>query len=232
MSNQSNPQDPKQPYTHTNQPIPPHMQQHNAVGNSPLNPNHPSSAAYVPPPKKPMSKEAKIGWFILGGLGAVALIASAVMPNAGDDAATKPSPVVTSVDTGPSPDPVVTPTNKPAAPKTTQPVAPKVTQPAMTKSQEQAIGSAESYLAYTAFSRKGLIQQLSSEAGEGFSKADATFAVDHIKVNWNEQAARSAKQYLSYTHFSRQGLIQQLESSAGEAFTHAQAVYGVNKAGL
>lgn len=184
-------------------------------------------------PKKPMSKEAKIGWLILGGLGAIALIGSALIPGAADTASTvKPSPVVTSVDTGPSPEPIVTPTNKPTVAKTTAPPAPKVTKPSMTASQEQAVGAAESYLEFTAFSRKGLIRQLSSDAGEGFSVADATFAVDHIKVNWNEQAARSAKSYLEMTHFSRAGLIRQLESSAGEGFTHAQAVYGVNKAGL
>jgi len=134
---------------------------------------------------------------------------------------------------GPTPqDPIVTPTNKPTtAPKTTAP-KPKAAQPSLTKSQEQAIGSAESYLEFSAFSRKGLIRQLSSSAGEGFSVADATYAVDHITVNWNEQAARSAKSYLEMTHFSRQGLIHQLESSAGDGFTHAQAVYGVTKAGL
>ena len=102
----------------------------------------------------------------------------------------------------------------------------------MTASQEQAIGSAKSYLQFTAFSRKGLIQQLSSNYGEGFSKADATFAVDYLKVNWNEQAALKAKSYLEMQHFSRQGLIHQLESSYGEGFTHAQAVYGVKAAGL
>jgi hypothetical protein len=141
---------------------------------------------------------------------------------------------VTTVDTGPSPDPVVTPTNKPTPPpaaKTTQP-KPTKTAPKVTAAQEQAIGSAESYLAFTAFSRKGLIRQLSSDAGEGFSVADATYAVDHIKVDWNEQAARSARSYLEMTHFSRSGLIHQLESSSGEGFTHRQAVYGVTKAGL
>lgn len=127
------------------------------------------------------------------------------------------------------------------APATTEPTvaaateAPKPTaapKPSLTKSQEQAIGSAESYLEFTAFSRKGLIHQLSSDAGEGFSVADATYAVDHIKVNWNEQAAKAARQYLEMTHFSRSGLIHQLESSAGDGFTHKQAVYGVSKAGL
>ena len=57
-----------------------------------------------------------------------------------------------------------------------------------------------------AFSRKGLIQQLSSSAGEGFSRADATYAVNHIDVNWNEQAAKAAQSYLDTMAFSRQGL--------------------------
>jgi hypothetical protein len=109
---------------------------------------------------------------------------------------------------------------------------PAPAKPTYTKAQEQAIGAAEDYLEYSAFSRKGLIKQLSSDAGEGFSKADATFAVDHIKVYWKEQAAKSAKEYLEYSNFSRSGLIHQLESDAGEGFTHSQAVYGVNKAGL
>lgn len=123
-------------------------------------------------------------------------------------------------------------TTEPTVEATTEAPKPTKTTPKMTASQEQAVGSAESYLDFTAFSRKGLIRQLSSEAGEGFSVKDATYAVDHIKVNWNEQAAKSAEAYLKMTHFSRSGLIRQLESSAGEGFTHAQAVYGVNKAGL
>jgi len=82
------------------------------------------------------------------------------------------------------------------------------------------------------FSRAGLIHQLSSSAGEGFSKADATFAVDHLNVNWNEQAVESAKSYMSMGGFSRAGLIEQLSSSAGEGFTYAQAVYAANAVGL
>jgi hypothetical protein len=104
--------------------------------------------------------------------------------------------------------------------------------PAYTPSQENAIASAQDYLDYSAFSRVGLIGQLSSKAGEGFPKADAIFAVNHIKVDWNQQAAAAAKDYLDFSAFSRTGLIQQLESKAGDGFTHAQAVYGVNQAGL
>jgi hypothetical protein len=101
-----------------------------------------------------------------------------------------------------------------------------------TAGQKNARESAEQYLQTAAFSRVGLINQLSSQYGEGYSKADALYAVDHIDVNWNEQAAKAAKNYLATQPFSRNGLIRQLESPAGDGYTHAQAVYGVNKAGL
>jgi len=182
------------------------------------------------PPKKKMSKGAKIGWFIFGGAGLL-IVAAALGPNASDTGTTSnPSSVPTVVDNGPTPDPVTTPTNKPTPVEPTKPVEPA--KPNLTKSQEQAIGSAQDYLQLKGFSRLGLIQQLSSEYGEGFSKADAIFAVDHIDVDWNEQAVRAAKSYLELKHFSRAGLIQQLESPYGDQFTHAQAVYGVSKSGL
>jgi hypothetical protein len=84
----------------------------------------------------------------------------------------------------------------------------------------------------TGFSRAGLIDQLSSSAGDGYTKADATFAVDHVHVNWNQQAVRSAKDYLAMSHFSRAGLIEQLSSSFGDGYTKAQAIYAVNHVGL
>jgi hypothetical protein len=98
--------------------------------------------------------------------------------------------------------------------------------PSLTKSQEQAIGSAEDYLEYSHFSKSGLIGQLKYE---GFSKADATFAVNHIKIDWNEQAAGTAQDYLDNQHFSRSGLISQLKY---EGYTQSQAEYGVRKVGL
>jgi hypothetical protein len=101
-----------------------------------------------------------------------------------------------------------------------------------TTSQDNARRSAEGYLETSAFSRNGLIQQLSSAYGEGFSKADAIYAVDHITVDWNEQAAKAAEGYLETSTFSRQGLIEQLSSSYGDGFTYAQAVYGVSQTGL
>jgi hypothetical protein len=94
----------------------------------------------------------------------------------------------------------------------------------ITAAMENAIGTASSYLDYSAFSRTGLIGQLEYE---GYATGDATFAVDHLKVNWNEQAFKSAKSYLEYSSFSLSGLIGQLQY---EGFTYEQASYGANKA--
>jgi hypothetical protein len=83
----------------------------------------------------------------------------------------------------------------------------------------------------TGFSRDGLISQLSSNAGDGYSVADATAAVDSLSVDWNENAAKSAAQYLSMSGFSCKGLIEQLSSSAGDKYTVDQATYGARQAG-
>jgi hypothetical protein len=90
--------------------------------------------------------------------------------------------------------------------------------------QSNARRQAENYLDSQAFSRKGLIDQLEFE---GYSTADATYAVDNVSVDWNEQAARKAAQYLDSQSFSRQGLLDQL---LFEGFTRSQASYGVSVA--
>lgn len=82
------------------------------------------------------------------------------------------------------------------------------------------------------FSQAGLVQQLTSSAGDGFPKADAEFAVSYLKPDWNAQAVEAAKGYMSMGGFSRAGLIEQLTSSAGDGFTRAQAEYAANKVGL
>jgi len=101
-----------------------------------------------------------------------------------------------------------------------------------TVSQQNALKEAESYLQSSAFSETGLIEQLSSEAGSGFPRADAVWAVEHLHVNWNEQAVKEAESYLHTSSFSCQGLIEQLSSEAGSKFTVAQAEYGAKKVGL
>jgi hypothetical protein len=102
----------------------------------------------------------------------------------------------------------------------------------MTVSQANAIEAAERYLAMVPFSRSGLIQQLSSKHGEGYSRADAVYAVDHLSVEWKQQAVRAAKHHLTERSFSREGLIHQLKARYGDGFTHAEALYGVEGTGL
>lgn len=45
---------------------------------------------------------------------------------------------------------------------------------------EQAVRSAKDYLSMSHFSRAGLIQQLSSKYGDGYTVAQATYAANHV----------------------------------------------------
>lgn len=102
----------------------------------------------------------------------------------------------------------------------------------MTVQQKNAVRSAKQYLSFKGFSRDGLIQQLSSDAGDGYDVQDATVAVDSLNVDWNEQAVKAAQAYLEFKGFSCKGLIQQLSSSAGDKFTKEQAEYGAKGVGV
>jgi Host cell surface-exposed lipoprotein len=97
------------------------------------------------------------------------------------------------------------------------------------RANRRALESAESYLAMSGFSKQGLYEQLSSSYGEGFTQAQAQYAVDHVGADWNREAVQSARSYLEFSPMSRAALIDQLSSSAGEGFTYEQALYAVNK---
>ena len=127
-----------------------------------------------------------------------------------------------------------TDTTSSASPAKVEAMAPSAakahkSKPAGTTSQRNALQAARDYLDTQAFSKRGLIQQLSSSAGEGYPKADARWAVAHLDVDWKAQAVKSAREYLDTQSFSRSGLIEQLSSSAGEGFTLAQAQHAVAK---
>jgi Host cell surface-exposed lipoprotein len=171
----------------------------------------------TPPRKRHRVRNTVLVLAVLAGMGG---IASAV--SGGSHPAANPAPPATS-----APAPA---TSQPAAsePATSAPAA-----PAGTVSQQQALESAKSYLALgTGFSEKGLIDQLSSQYGDKFSVADATWAVAHSGADWNAQAVMSAKGYMKMGGFSRAGLIDQLTSPSGDQFTLAQATYAVNQVGL
>jgi len=101
----------------------------------------------------------------------------------------------------------------------------------LTGPQNNAVRAANQYINMTGFSRDGLINQLSSDAGDGFEISDATVAVDSLNIDWNQQAVKSAKQYLNMMGFSCKGLIEQLSSSAGDQYTVDQATHGAKQAG-
>jgi len=188
----------------------------------------PNPTITPPAPAAPERKKSALRrhpWRTFFGTVAVLVIAGPVAA-AASGGASSPAPASKPAASTPAAPAPAAPAPSSAAAKPAKPA------PHYTVSQQQAIGSAQDYLSYQAFSRKGLIEQLSSKYGEGFSRADATFAINHIKVDWNKEAVQSAKDYLSTQHFSRAGLIEQLSSSFGAGFTKAQAIYAVNHVGL
>jgi hypothetical protein len=175
----------------------------------------------APPPPLPPAKKNHIGLIIiliiLGALvfvcvGVFTACASAAPDDGNSFATTNPTDETT---------PSTTTTSTTKTTKTTQ---------AISAEERNAIESARGYLGNQAFSRRGLIGQLSSKYGESYPVDVATRAVDSLHVDWNQQAYRSAKSYLDTGPFSRAGLIEQLESKSGEGFTHSQAVYGATRA--
>lgn len=131
-----------------------------------------------------------------------------------------------------TPAPTATPSNEVATTEVaTTNESTRIKESSLTGPQNNAVRSAEQYISMSGFSRDGLIQQLSSSAGDGYELADATVAVDSLSIDWNEQAARSAKQYLEMSGFSCSGLIEQLSSRAGDKYTVDQAKYGAKQAG-
>ena len=105
--------------------------------------------------------------------------------------------------------------------------------PSMTTAQQQAVEAAQGYLSMgSGFSEQGLIKQLTSSAGNGFTEAQAEYAVNHLHPDWDAQAVDAAKGYMQIGGFSQATLIQQLTSSYGSGFTEAQAEYAASQVGL
>ena len=84
---------------------------------------------------------------------------------------------------------------------------------------------AKDYLDYSAFSEKGLKEQLEYE---GYTEEEAAYGVEKSGGDWMEQAEKKAKDYMDYSSFSKQGLIDQL---IYEGFTQEQAEHGAESVG-
>lgn len=96
------------------------------------------------------------------------------------------------------------------------------------REHRNALRSAEVYLKTMPFSKKGLYQQLTSQAGEKYPADAAQYAVDNVKTNWKENALKAAQNYDKLMPMSKQGLYEQLTSSAGDGYTPEEAQYAVD----
>ena len=101
----------------------------------------------------------------------------------------------------------------------------KTSNSSATTGELNALSSAKDYLSFTAFSYKGLIEQLEYE---GYTTKEATYGADHCGADWKEQAVKSAKDYLKFSAFSYTGLIDQLEYSG---FTSEEATHAADNCG-
>lgn len=206
-------------------------------GGQTLTPPIPPPAATTHHPQPPSApKPWYLRWWViaLGVLVALAVIGSLTGGDKTQNTAANTTPHSSQPRSSqPVTAPTTVPTTAAAAPTTTIPAKPKPpVGPVLTAAQEQARGSAQDYLSMdSGFSRQGLIDQLSSSAGDQYSVKDATVAVDSLKENWNAQAVLSAKAYLGMSHFSCAELVDQLSSAAGAHFTLPQAQYGAKEAG-
>ena len=180
------------------------------------------------PPQVPVKKKGHlirnvgivVGALLLVGIGVAIASSGSSKNNSIAGTTTASSPAVTAAATAKA---------TAAATAKAAPTAPAG--PTLTNQQQNAAKSARSYLSFTAFSRQGLIDQLSSAYGDKYAVQDATIAVDSLNVDWNAEAVQSAKSYLKLTAFSCQGLIDQLDSAYGDQYTVAQATYGAQHAG-
>jgi cytoskeletal protein RodZ len=100
----------------------------------------------------------------------VATTANAAPPSTAAPTSSAPAPPTTAAPTSSAPAPAA-PASTPAAPSS----------PSMTTTQQQAVDAAQNYLALgQGFSYQGLLRQLTSSSGSGFTQAQAEYAVNKV----------------------------------------------------
>lgn len=178
-------------------------------------------------PKKRRSVAARVALFTSGA--AVGLLALASC--GGGDEAPAPSETVTATATvtaepSSTPSPSTAPTTANQSP---EPSAIPEDTVEVSQEFENALASAESYLEWTSFSKKGLYDQLTSEYGEGFPEDAAQYAVDNVDADWKAEAVEAAELYYYDMNMSKSGVWDQLTSEYGEQFTEAEADYAIGQ---
>lgn len=91
-----------------------------------------------------------------------------------------------------------------------------------------ALIKARSYATEMDMSESGVRDQLTSDAGEGFTQEAADYAMKHLgNIDWNKNALHKAQSYQDDQAMSKDAIRDQLTSDAGEGFTPEQADYAI-----
>lgn len=93
---------------------------------------------------------------------------------------------------------------------------------------KSALDKATSYANTMNMSKKGLFEQLTSDAGEKFTKEAAQYAIDHVQTDYKVNALKKAKTYQNDMKMSPAAIKEQLVSDAGEKFTPEEAQYAID----
>ena len=99
------------------------------------------------------------------------------------------------------------------------------------KEYQSALKKADTYANKMNLSKKGLYEQLTSDAGEKFPAEAAQYAVDNVKADWKKNALAKAKTYQDKMSMSKSAIHDQLVSDAGEKFTEEEAQYAISNLG-
>lgn len=99
--------------------------------------------------------------------------------------------------------------------------------------QNSAYETAKGMLSAAPFSRQGMIDYLSSEAGGGYTEETAEAAIkmmeDQGEVDWFAEAEKAAKDYKDMMLVTKEEVLEQLSSESGDQFTMEEAEAAVEK---
>lgn len=183
---------------------------------------HPQDTQYQQPAPAPVKKPFyKRVWFII--LAIAVFIAIAVGATGGDEDEAEAADDTTPVVTAPAADaPVDVPA---AAPVEDDVPAPEVQD--VPREHQSALRKAETYSEMMHMSKAGILDQLTSDYGEGFSPEAARYAVDNVDADWNNNALEKARTYQDTMSMSPSAIHEQLVSGYGEKFTVEEADYAL-----
>ena len=173
-------------------------------------------------------QQSKKSHTVLKIIGILALVfflftaCSAIVFSGAPNPESTPTPTVTVTETQEP-----TESAAPTTPETTETKTQEPTKPAVDDEKAVALESAQTYVDMLPFSKEGLLDQLTSEYGGQFTKADAKWAVENVNADWNAEALESAKSYMDVMPMSKAALKDQLMSEYGGQFTEAQADYAI-----